>query len=120
MPAEILTAGYQSLRDHIESDWDYVELRATEGGVVWERLKISTDPRCVWTHAPGAQELEVTITLAGDDADMTLPETFAESVLYDVAVAGSELAKNTFTSATLSVSSDQLVIKHKIQVPQSP
>jgi len=118
MPAEILTAGYQSLRDHIESDWDYVELRATEGGVVWERLKISTDARCVWTHAPGAQTLELTIVISGDDADITLPETFAESVIYDVAIAGSELSKNTFTSVVMDDLADELTVKHQIQVPQ--
>lgn len=117
MPNEITTEGYQSLRDHIEAEWIYIELRETEGGDVWKRIS-TTDDRVKWNHEAEAQELEMQVIIGGGDEDITLPQTFAESVLYNVAVEGSELAKNTFPSATLTNSSDQLIIRHKIQVPQ--
>ena len=117
--AEITTAGYQLLRDFIESGtgYAYIELQ-TASGVTWERLQISADARCVWTHAPSAQTLELTITISGDDADVTLPEEFGKSVFFAEAEGGSALSTETFTTATLEHEDDELVIKHRIEVPQ--
>ena len=117
--ADITTAGYQLLRDFIESGtgYAYIELQ-TAAGVTWERLQISADARCVWTHAPAAQTLELTITISGDDADVTLPEEFGKSVFFAGASGGSALSTETFATATLEHEDDELVIKHRIEVPE--
>ena len=117
--AEITNAGYQLLRDYIESatGYAYIEVQ-TAAGVTWERLQISADDRCVWTHAPDAQTLELTITLNGDDADVTLPQEFGKSVFFAGADGGSALSTETFTTATLEHEDDDLVIKHRLEVPE--
>jgi len=117
MPNEITTEGYQSLRDHIEAEWIYIELRETEGGNVWKRVS-TTDGRVKWNHEAEAQELEMEVTIGGGDGDITLPQTFAESALFDTSTGGSQLSANTFTSVTLEEETDELIIRHRVQVPQ--
>ena len=117
--AEITEAGYQVIRDLIESTsgYGYIELQEADG-TPWERLVIDTDARCVWSHAASAQTLELTITIRGDDADVTLPQEFGKSVFFAGASGGSALSTETFTTATLENETDELVLKHQIQVPE--
>ena len=114
--SEIKTAGYQDLRDHIESTWAYIELRDNEGTAI-VRIPVS-DPRVSWTHSPGAQVLELTVTVKGSDADIPVPQTIAGSALYKVAAAGNALSEETFTAFTIMAAEDEITIKHQVQVPQ--
>jgi hypothetical protein len=117
--AEITTAGYQDIRDHIEATWLYVELRDGSGDpITADRLVCGTDSRVNWTHAPSAQTLEITTIITGEDADIDLPTTFKYSAIFKVATAGSSLSTETFTQFTIEATSDQLTIKHRIEVPR--
>jgi len=117
--AEIHEAGYQHLRDHIESasGYAYVELQEVDG-TPWERLEIDTDARCNWTHDANAQTLELTVVISGDDADVTLPQEFGKSVLFDGATGGDPLSTETITKATLEAADDEVTIKHQVEVPE--
>jgi len=115
--AEITTAGYQDIRDHIEATWTYIELR-NGSDVAIVRLAVADD-RVSWTHAPSAQTLELTVVLTGADADLLpLPKTFAKSALYKVDTNGTALSVESFTQFTIEASNDQLTIKHRIEVPR--
>ena len=116
MAVEIKSEGYQDIKDYIEANWIWVELRDSTG-TVWGRISTS-DTRVAWTHSSGDQVLEVTISLRGDDDDITLPQEFAESVLYKVETGGDEFSANTFSATTLEENDDELTIKHQVQVPE--
>ncbi len=120
MAQEIPVEGYQDIRDYIEANWTHVELRDSDSAV-WARLVIATDSRVSWTHDPSAQTLELTIELKGDDADIDVAEDgaqeFAESALLKGAVGGDDMSVNTFTPVTLADPDDELVVKHRVQVP---
>lgn len=114
--AEITSAGYQSVRDFIEANWVYIELRDDTSTPVL-RLGVS-DSRVSWTHNPGDQVLELTVVLKGSDADVPLGTTFGGSAIFDVGTGGSALSEETFTPFTISVDEDQLTVKHRIEVPR--
>jgi hypothetical protein len=113
---EITAEGYQSVRDFIEANWIYHSLRDDSDDEV---IRISTsDARTEWTHDPGNQVLELTTTVAGSDGDITPPQVFAGSEIYDVSSGGSPLADETFEAFTIETDSDELTVKHRIEVPQ--
>lgn len=114
--AEITTQAYQNLRDYIQSNWKYIELRDDTSTPI---LRIDTsDPRLTWTHTAGSQTLELTCVISGSDVDITLPKTFANSAIYNVATGGDAFSVETFTAFTMQNEADQLTVKHQIQVPQ--
>ncbi len=114
--AEISNFGYQSVRDFIESNWTYLELRDTAGTPV---LRINTtDPRLNYTHVAGSQTLELTIALKGSDTDITLPQEFAQSAIFADAVSTDAFSVETFTSFTMESELDELTVKHQIEVPE--
>ncbi len=118
--AEIKTAGYQSIRDLMEANWIFIELRSSMGSP-WGRLEVGEDPRVYWSHEPNSRTLEITVELKGDDGDLDVgssgPVEFGQSGLYLADTGGDELSSNTFTSVTLEVEEDQLVVKHRVEVP---
>jgi len=116
--AEISANGYQDIRDRIQAGWQYIELR-DEAGVPIVRLPES-DPRVTWTHEPGAQTLELTVVVKGDDADIAplLPKTFGSAALYTVPTDGDPMAVESFTQFTMSTEADQLTVIFKVEVPQ--
>lgn len=114
--AEITTQAYQNLRDYIQTNWKYIELRDNTNVPI---LRIDTsDTRVTWTHTAGTNPLELTCVISGSDADITLPKTFASSAIFNVATGGDAFSLETFTAFTMSNTADQLTIKHQIQVPQ--
>lgn len=114
--AEVTSQAYQNLRDYIQSNWNYIELRDDTNTPI---LRINTsDSRVTWTHTPGSQTLELSCVITGSDADITLPQTFASSAIYNVASGGNAYSVETFTAFTMSNDADQLTIKHQFEVPQ--
>ena len=114
--AEVTAEGYQSIRDFVQANWLYHSLRDDLDA---EIIRISpTDARTSWTHVAGAQVLELTTTVTGADGDIIPPQTFAGSELYDVSSVGSPLADEIFTSFTIETDSDELTIKHRVEIPQ--
>lgn len=114
--AEITSAAYQNLRDHIQNTWKYIELRDDAGNPI-VRLSVD-DPRVDWTHTAGAQTLELSVTIKGSDSDITIPKTFASSAIYNVATNGTAFSVENFSSSfTIQAAEDELRVKHQIQVP---
>jgi hypothetical protein len=114
--AEITNAGYKDIRSHIEDAWKYHELRDIDGNVV---VRLSTsDSRVNWTHDPLSQILEITTVIRGSDDDIILPKSFASSALYNVGVGGEALSVEGFSQFTIEAGSDQLTVRHRIEVPR--
>lgn len=114
--AEINSDGYQAIRDYIQTNWKYIELRDDAGLAI---LRLSpTDSRVTWTHTTGAQTLQLQIVVKGSDTDMTLPKTFASSAIYSVASGGSAYSVEGFTPFTMGSATDELTVINSIQVPQ--
>jgi len=115
--AEILGAGYQDLRDYIEANWIWIELRDDTNTPI---LRVDTsDPRVSWTHTPGDQVLELTIVVSGSDADITPPQTFRYSAIFKTGPTGGHLfSVEEFTPFTIETVDDQLTVRHQIEVPQ--
>lgn len=116
MATEFNAAGYQDLRDYIEANWKYIEIRKSTGEAILR--KSTSDPRVSWKHEAGAQELILEIALSGSDAEITLPVTIDKSAIYKVATGGSALSEDTFTAVTLEDALDKITIQHKLQAPR--
>ena len=115
--AEISELGYQHIRNYIEENWRFIELQDDLGAKVI-RLE-TTDPRVTWTHAPGAEVLELSIVVTGSDAEITLPQKLASSAVYTSADATEPVTLvEPFSNFELSTTEDQLTIRHKIEVPE--
>lgn len=114
--AEISTAGYQSIRDFVQANWKYIELRNGEGTAVL-RIGIG-DSRVTWTHSAGSQTLSLQIVVKGSDAGIALPTTFASSAIYSAASGGTALSVETFSNFTMEASGDELTVIHQLEIPQ--
>lgn len=114
--AEITSQAYQDLRDYIQSNWQYIELRDDSNNAI---LRLSpSDNRVMWTNNAGDQTLKLQIVVKGSDSDITLPKTFASSHIFNVATGGTSFSNETFTPFTMSTDQDELTVIHSIQVPQ--
>lgn len=115
--AEITQVGYQGIRNYIEENWKFIELQDDNGAKI---VRLSPeDPRVEWTHAPGAQTLELSIVINGSDADITLPQVFAASAVYDSEEATEPMtAVESFSSFEMTMEEDQITVRHRIEVPQ--
>lgn len=112
---EITEAAYQRIRDFIENNWIFMELR-DENDVPFLRISTS-DSRLEWTHQPNDRILELTARITGSDPDIQLPQNFAKSVIYDVGDGGDELSANDLSPFTMLRETDSIVIQHRIHVP---
>lgn len=120
--AEITTYAYEDLRAYIEANWTYISLY-DNGGTPAEVLRLPvSDARVTWTHTAGAATLELTIVITGADAEISasLPKTFASSRIFKVSSGGNSFSTETFSAFTIQTSSDQLTVKHRIEVPDQP
>jgi hypothetical protein len=117
MATEINTAGYQSIRDYIQANWKYIELRDDVGSAI---VRLSpTDSRVTWIHVANAQTLKLQIVVKGSDSDIPAPQTFSSSAIYSVATGGSAYSVGSLTTPfTMETDQDELTVIHSIQVPQ--
>lgn len=114
--AEIKEQGYQDIRSYIQSTWKYIEIRDINDVPI---LRVdTTDSRVSWTHLEGAKTLELSVVIRGSDAEVSLPQTFKTSAIYKVGVDGDAYSEESFTPFTMEGTSDELTVKHQIQVPQ--
>lgn len=116
--AEITTSGYQSIRDFVEANWKYIELR-DENTTKVLRLGVG-DARVKWIHTSNAQTLELQIIVKGTDAEVlsSLPKTFSSSAIYSVASDGTAHSIETFSPFTMEASGDELTVIHQLEIPQ--
>lgn len=114
--AEITAQAYQALRNYIQSNWKYIELRDDSGNAI-VRLSPS-DSRVTWTHNAGDQTLKLQVVIKGSDSDISKPKTFASSAIYDVATGGQAYSIESFTPFTVESDMDELTVIHEIKVPQ--
>ncbi|OLN22902.1 hypothetical protein BTO30_07090 [Domibacillus antri] len=114
--AEITAEAYTDLRNHIQTDWKYIELVSDLDSAI-VRLDATTDVRC--TSTISGNNVVITVVVKGSDADITAPVTIAGSKIYDVATAGTSYSTETFTAFTIAGDQDELTVTHTIQVPQT-
>ena len=112
--AEVTEYGYSTLRNFIQGSWKYVELQ-DETSTPIIRLGIG-DSRVSWlTHDEGANILKLQVVISG--ADVTLPKTFAKTVIYDVASGGEVIASADIEITTLTQVIDELTVVSVFKVP---
>jgi len=109
-------SGYQDIRDMVQANWTHIQLSRYDGTPII-RLNCE-DPRVAWTHSPGDQVLELTITLKGSDVDYEIPNTFGLIELYKSDSGGVPLTHDLFTPQSVSTVSDTLYLKYRIQIPK--
>lgn len=115
--AEISTGGYQSIRDFVQANWKYIELRDASGAKIVRLMVDGT--RVKWIHTANAQTLELQVIVKGSDTDVgTLPKTFASSAIFSVATGGTALSTETFSSFTMEATGDELTVIHQLEIPQ--
>ncbi|WP_066173359.1 hypothetical protein [Bacillus marinisedimentorum] len=114
--AEVTSQAYQDLRDYIQANWQYIELQDDTGNPV---LRLSpANSRVSWIHNAGEQTLKLQVVVKGSDTDITAPQTFAASAIFNVATGGSAYSVESFTPFTFESDQDELTVVHSIQVPQ--
>lgn len=129
MPTELLEAGYESLRDLMNSSrtapsqWDYIALVDDAGNEVI-RTSITGDANASWStqdqDASGTDETMVaTYTVTGSDIDLSSGSvTIVKSQLFDTDSGGSALSEDVFDDAVISSTADELVVEHKVETPR--
>ncbi|MFD2703920.1 hypothetical protein [Salibacterium lacus] len=114
--AEIKSAGYQAIRDFIQSNWTYIEIKDDSDTAV---LRVSpSDSRVSWIHTAGNQTLQIQIVVKGSDSDISIPQTFALSAIFDTESGGTAYSEESFTAFTMESEEDEITVVHSIQVPQ--
>ncbi|WP_137288622.1 hypothetical protein [Natronorubrum halophilum] len=129
MPTELPEAGYESIRDLINSSrtapsqWDYIALVDDAGDEVI-RVSITGDANASWStedqDASGSDEtMAVTYTISGSDIDLSSGAvTITSSELYDTDSGGEPLSEDPFDDAVISSESDELIVEHKVETPR--
>jgi hypothetical protein len=122
--AELTSAGYQSLRDFLNSstttppNWDYIEIYDDAQNPV-TRVSITGDSRCQWLDSDGDKTLKVEFVVTGSDADIPLPTTLEYAAIWDDGSAGSQVTpKEQFATATINQDGDNVTITQSIDIPQ--
>lgn len=122
--AEILSSGYQTLKDYANSsattpgEWDYIEIYDDTGTAI-TRVSITGDSRCQWLDADGDNTLKVEFDVTGSDSDISLPTIIASSAIWNSSSGGSQItAKESMADVTLNQSGDNVVITHTLKIPQ--
>ncbi|MGM7635501.1 hypothetical protein [Bacillus sp. Hm123] len=110
--AQIKEAAYEDLRNYIQSNWKYIELQDETGSSII-RLD-STDNRV--TSTIEGNNVKITIVIKG--SELSLPKTFAKSVIFKESTGGIPLSEESFTAFTIEAPEDELTVNHTIQVPQ--
>ena len=114
--ADVSAAAYADVRDYIQTNWTHFELRDGAGAQIL-LVDIAADTRLSWTHAAGANPLEVTGVFTGSDLDIPAAQVAGGSALYKGA-AGSMMHAETFASTfTFNNDADQLTVRHRVEVP---
>lgn len=116
MATEITNAGYQSLRDFVQQEWTFIELRDEVGSAI-VRLGVD-DERVSWEHIGGSGTLELKVVITGSDSEMTLPRTFQSSAIFTQAEGGVEMAEESFSPFTMEETGDELTVIHQLEIPQ--
>lgn len=112
--AEITSQAYDNLRNYIQTNWNYIELRNDVGtGIV--RLN-TTDSRV--TSTLEGQTVKLQVVVKGSDTDIAYPITISSSAIYDVATGGNAYSVESFTPFTIESDQDELTVIHNIEVPQ--
>lgn len=121
---EILQAGYQSLRDFVNSsvsipnEWDYIELYDETGSSV-TRVSITSDSRCQWLDVDGDNLLKIEFDVTGADSDIPQPTNLSSSAVWDSASGGNQIsAKESFPVTTINQDGDNMTLTHHVKIPQ--
>mgnify|MGYP006189426377 CR=1 FL=1 len=113
--AALRNVAYTAMRTQQVASW-FMEIRDDVGAAV---LRVdSSDPRLTVGDDDGTDTVTFTLVLAGDDAEISLPETVESSVLFDLGAGGNQMTEvEAFTPFTLGDPADQVTIVHTVTLP---
>ncbi|MHA6251948.1 hypothetical protein [Oceanobacillus sp. CAU 1775] len=131
--AEITEKAYESIRAHLVETITRVELQDESGEQILNR-PIATDDRFTWIHPtkevqtgwddlgnqiystiPDTDTLQLEMVIKGSDSNLTLPVTFAQSVLSSDT---EDFSVEAFEPFSMTQADDQITIVHSVEVPK--
>ena len=114
---EIRTEGYQSLRDFIVTEWDYIELYDDTGSSV-TRVSVSGDSRFQWQDLDGDNILQVYGEVSGTDSDIPLGTDLTYAALWDAASGGNQITQlEKYATHPINQAGDGMKLTHNVEVP---
>lgn len=118
MPIEFDGSGYEWIRETlIRNSSLHIELQDSNGNAI-VRLPLS-DSRVSWTHAQGANPMELSVEINGSDSDISLPVTIDQAALFPDASSTDSLGPVQSVSTTeLTQDADKATIKCPLEVPK--
>ncbi|MED4374307.1 hypothetical protein P9274_00985 [Schinkia azotoformans] len=112
--AEITSQAYDNLRNYIQTNWNYIELRNDSGTPI---IRLNTTDLRVTSTLEG-QTVKLQVIVKGSDTDITYPITISSSAIYDVATGGNAYSVESFTPFTIESDQDELTVIHNIEIPK--
>lgn len=114
---EIRTEGYQSLRDFIITEWDYIELYDGNQNAV-TRVSVSGDSRFAWQDIDGDSILQVYGEVSGTDSDIPLDTDLTYAALWDAASGGKQITPlEQYATQVINQEGDGMKLTHNVAVP---
>lgn len=122
---EVREDAYQSVREFVVStvanppSWDYLALYDDTGTEV-TRISVSGDSRFSWTDIDGDNTVTIRGDIRGSDSDIpTGGTTITHAAVWDSSSGGRQITyKEQFGALTFNQDSDEMRVKHHIQIPQ--
>lgn len=117
---ELDPAGYRWLRARTYERWRYLAVLDPDGRELC-RLDMNTDPRIARTINDGTGEIEIEVSLRGDDPEFVyrLPVWIAATALYPTGEGDEYRSLVTYTHAALSEPIDGVDLEHRCHIPSA-
>lgn len=115
---ELDPAGYRWLRARAYERWRYIAVLDPDGRELC-RLDMNTDPRIARTINDGTGEIEIEVSLRGDDPEFVnrLPVRLAATCLFGDVEGGDYRSWVTYTPVALAEPIDGVTIDHRCHIP---
>lgn len=122
MATEITNAGYQSIRDFIESNWKYLEIRDQGSNpILASRIDVSSstgiNDQFEWKHEAFSQVLRIEGKITGEDVNQ-LGDTAYEIAVFTQASGGTPVHVGTSDPFVFNNTADECNIVYTFQVPE--
>lgn len=112
-------ANYTDIKQLFFEQYKYIALIDNNDNEI-VRLLANSDARVTQTYNPSNDYIDYSVTISGDDQEISLPKTISKILLYRVATNGTAVEPTVNIAAvTLSNAAHQAVITLRWNIPES-